>query len=313
MGAKRKTTKEFIAGAISKHGNTYNYDKTEYVRSGEKVIITCAYHGDILITPNDHLSGKGCFTCAHARLGQARRNTQDSFVKKARDKFGDTYDYTESIFSGNWEYVQIRCKAHGMFSIVAKEHLRGRGCGRCGYDKANASKCLTRDEFIQRAVSVHGNKYDYSISEYVKHSKKIKISCPEHGVFEQTPGNHLCGTICPSCAKYGFDQNKPATLYILSSKTMTKIGITNRDVVDRLTAINRSSPEVFDISYEFSLCNGLVITNVETLILRELREEFKQPQYKFDGYKEAFYGVHIPKLLTRVEELIASQTAAQAA
>ena len=45
--------------------------------------------------------------------------------------------------------------------------------------------------FIQKAKSVHGNKYDYSLVEYVNSATKIKIICPIHGIFEQTPNNHL--------------------------------------------------------------------------------------------------------------------------
>ena len=44
------------------------------------------------------------------------------------------------------------------------------------------------------------DKYDYSESFYIDAKTKIKIICKEHGVFEQTPGNHLFGQGCLKCA-----------------------------------------------------------------------------------------------------------------
>lgn len=56
---------------------------------------------------------------------------------------------------------------------------------------------LTQDEFIERARSVHGNKYDYSKVEYKGKEQKVLIICPEHGEFWQLAGNHLTGRGCP--------------------------------------------------------------------------------------------------------------------
>jgi hypothetical protein len=60
---------------------------------------------------------------------------------------------------------------------------------------------LTTEEFIQRAREVHGDKYDYSQTEYIHSQKKLKIICPEHGLFEQDAMSHLRGCGCRSCAK----------------------------------------------------------------------------------------------------------------
>jgi hypothetical protein len=61
------------------------------------------------------------------------------------------------------------------------------------------SKRLTTEEFIKKAILVHGNKYDYSDTVYVTTRIKVSIRCPEHGVFEQTPNSHLLGSGCPQC------------------------------------------------------------------------------------------------------------------
>lgn len=59
----RLTNYEFIDKARLIHGHKYTYDKVVYIRSIEKVIITCPVHGDFEQTPNSHLCGCGCYRC----------------------------------------------------------------------------------------------------------------------------------------------------------------------------------------------------------------------------------------------------------
>ena len=54
--------------------------------------------------------------------------------------------------------------------------------------------------FIEKSRKVHGNKYDYSLVEYINAKTKIKIICPKHGEFRQTPDSHKRGNGCPKCA-----------------------------------------------------------------------------------------------------------------
>lgn len=58
---------------------------------------------------------------------------------------------------------------------------------------------LTKDIFIDRSISIHNNKYDYKLVDYVNINTKVKIICPTHGVFEQTPKKHLKGQGCGKC------------------------------------------------------------------------------------------------------------------
>lgn len=60
-------------------------------------------------------------------------------------------------------------------------------------------KKLSLEEFIEKANKKHNNEYDYSVSIYTTARSKIKISCPYHGVFEQTASCHLTGDGCKIC------------------------------------------------------------------------------------------------------------------
>ena len=75
-------------------------------------------------------------------------------------------------------------------------HLNGCGCPKC----VSVSKSGS-ENFITKAKSVHGDKYDYSKVEYKNTETKIYIICPEHGGFWQTPNNHLHGQGCPKCGR----------------------------------------------------------------------------------------------------------------
>lgn len=57
----------------------------------------------------------------------------------------------------------------------------------------------TKEEFVNDAIKVHGNEYDYSKVDYIRNNIKVCIICPKHGEFWQTPNAHLCGRGCPLC------------------------------------------------------------------------------------------------------------------
>ena len=61
------------------------------------------------------------------------------------------------------------------------------------------AKRLTTNEFISRSKKIHSDKYDYSLVEYKNNVTKVKIICPIHGIFEQTPKSHIKGRGCPKC------------------------------------------------------------------------------------------------------------------
>lgn len=61
-------------------------------------------------------------------------------------------------------------------------------------------KRKTKGEIILRFREVHGDKYDYSLVNYVNQNTNIKIVCPIHGVFEQRPQHHGNGSGCTKCA-----------------------------------------------------------------------------------------------------------------
>lgn len=135
----------------------------------------------------------------------------------------------------------------------------------------------TNDQFILDACKIHSYKYDYSKTEYIHNKGVVTITCKEHGNFEQEAHSHLNGCGCPKCAKTGFKQDRPATLYYLrvNSHGLYKIGITNNSVKDRYL---KQELENITVIREWEYATGVEAFNEEQLILKE----FKTLQYKGD-------------------------------
>lgn len=61
-------------------------------------------------------------------------------------------------------------------------------------------KAWTQERFLQEAVAIHGETYDYSRVQYVGAHSKVEIShrdCSRS--FQQKPTDHLAGKGCPHC------------------------------------------------------------------------------------------------------------------
>lgn len=82
-------------------------------------------------------------------------------------------------------------------------------------------KRLTKGIFIERAKQIHGDKYDYSEVNYVNANTKVKIICPIHGEFLQTPSRHInMKQGCPKCSH----QSYPNTSEIFIEKAKSIYG-----------------------------------------------------------------------------------------
>ena len=188
-GNKKSTTEDFITKAKKVHGDRYDYSKVDYKNCKTDVIITCPIHGDFKQRPSHHLSGHGCPLCH----GGKQRTTED-FIKKARLKHGDKYDYSKVDYKNYEDNVTIICPIHGEFKQQPSIHLQGNGCPYCG-----GTKKLTTAEFIKKAREVHGDRYDYSKVDYKNAKTEVIIICPRHGEFKQQPYLHTIGYNCPKC------------------------------------------------------------------------------------------------------------------
>ena len=145
--------------------------------------------------------------------------------------------------------VTLYCNKHNhTWTSRAKRVLAGIGCDKCGHDSvAIKNTSLDTAQVVTLFKERHGDRFDYSEVDYINWKDDLKIHCPEHGYFYQRYRLHLQSTHgCPSCTTYGFKPANKAYLYVMTSSTKCKVGITNNNPLERLHQINisvtRTSP-----------------------------------------------------------------------
>jgi hypothetical protein len=183
----KSNLKTFIERSKLIHGNKYDYSLVEYVNNQTKIKIICPEHGEFLKTPVKHINSKqGCPNCSTIKSNEIQKKGVKKFIQESKLIHGDKYNYSLVEYINNRVPVKIICPKHGIFEQTPSNNLRGKGCIYCG-----GTAKLDTNLFIYKAKLIHGDKYDYSLVNYINSQTKIKIICPEHGEFEQLPNNHL--------------------------------------------------------------------------------------------------------------------------
>lgn len=128
--------------------------------------------------------------------------TKEEFIEKAKKIHGDIYDYSlVDVYKNNRQKIKIKCKQCGIiFEQRVVNHLQGQGCKICGRKRANKSNSSTKEEFIEKSIKIHGDKFNYDLVEYINSKTKVKIKCNKcNSIFEQVPSMHLAGNGCSVC------------------------------------------------------------------------------------------------------------------
>ena len=109
---------------------------------------------------------------------------------------------------------------------------------------------LNKYNFETKSNIKHKNKYDYSLVEYIDFITKVKIICPIHGVFEQSPKNHLRTNGCSEC----YDENKKNTKKYIIKK----------------------SNEIFITKYDYSLVDDIIDVKTKLKIMCPIHGIFEK-------------------------------------
>jgi hypothetical protein len=195
------TQEEFVTRAGAKHGSRYDYSLVQYKNWNEKIKIICPDHGVFPQAPGDHLSGRGCPDCGKAQIAKKKRKGAEHWLNKFHAAHGDRYDYSLAKITTGRKKIQIICRVHGPFPQRPENHAMGQGCPSCGDESSAEKQRMSHDEWLERAMECHGDRYDYSRVKYKGWDQKVEIICPIHGVFRQRAGHHLKGNNCDECAR----------------------------------------------------------------------------------------------------------------
>jgi len=159
-GKKKMNKYAFIKKAQTIHNNKFDYSNVIYKNNKTKIIIKCASHGEFLQTPNDHLSGKGCFECTGIK-----RLTIDEFILKANLVHHNKYDYSLVNYINSKVPINIVCKIHGSFWQTPTSHLSGNNCNKCSYNCISKMESRWLDslnipiEYRQKSIIIDNIKY----------------------------------------------------------------------------------------------------------------------------------------------------------
>lgn len=136
-----------------------------------------------------------------------------------------------------------------------KARKQGAAHNECNKKLAAQRRCLTTDEFIERARAKHGNeRYDYSKVVYVNTHIDVTIICtkcklkfphnPEKYEFQQNPGNHIQGNGCQPCAR-------------------ELVGLKNRNTLEEF--VEKAQAVHGKILYDYSLV--VYVTNTTPIVI----------------------------------------------
>lgn len=129
-----------------------------------------------------------------------KRLTTNVFIKRAIEIHGNKYDYSITEYKNSRIKIKYICPEHGIIEQLPVSHYQGRGCHLCSQQNNANKKSFDTNEFIKRAKLIHGNKYDYSKTEYINSQEKVCVVCLKHGEFWQKANNHIYQKSgCPKC------------------------------------------------------------------------------------------------------------------
>ena len=191
---KSITKEEFLKKSIEVHGDRYDYSKVEYKNATTKVCIICPIHGEFWQKPVSHMKGQGCLKCGASRRAEKKKLTTDVFIKRAKDKHGDKYDYSKVEYVNANTKVCIICPEHGEFWQKPFDHLGGRGCYVCNRNGGQIEESLYQ-YFLSKYNIVERNvKFDWlgrqSIDIYLP---EYKIGIEYQGEQHFLPFNYMGG------------------------------------------------------------------------------------------------------------------------
>lgn len=147
------STKEFITKSKELYKDKYNYEKTNYISSNHKVIMTCKQHGDFQIRAGDHLYPKkgningGCRKCQIEKTIETCTLSLDTWKERLLQ-----YPLLSLVSYTNIGYhkpVTLNCKLHGNFETtfgILQQKTTGVKyiCKQCAFNK-NHKKQPIRD------------------------------------------------------------------------------------------------------------------------------------------------------------------------
>ena len=260
---------EFLNRLKEKYGDKYIWLTTNFGDYyNDYVEFVCPKHGNVkqtltVLLNSEDKGGLACPRCKKERANEKLSYTLESAIEKAKT-IESCKDYDFSLIKkwlGVRQKYTFKCKKHGdvfnqTFDSVFSGHISCPSCKREINDKVHLEQRLTREEFIKKAIEIHGNKFDYSRVNYVNYNTKVEIVCPKHGSFMIKPGNHLSKTSgCPKCHETSLETNIRTLLENNNIEYIYEKSV--RDLTGKMEGANPQRVDFFLPEYDLCIeCQG---------------------------------------------------------
>lgn len=226
-----------------------------------------------------------------------KKMTNKIFIERSKIIHNDKYDYSNIDYVNSVTKINIFCNEHGSFLQTPSHHLSGHGCRKCQYSNLGNKLSLNKNGFVKKSKLIHGDRYDYSLVDYLNNKTKVEIVCKHHGSFFQRPDMHIGQKQgCPICNKSNIFinsttvdkmKNKNCILYLLEfindSESFLKIGITTLSIKERFRGYGK-----YQINVIYEYCSNLYdCYSLEQLVLNKF-DLYYINDFKFKGKTECF-------------------------
>jgi hypothetical protein len=231
--------------------------------------------------------GSGCLVCANINIVFGVNDLTTLYPMVASQAFG--WDPRE-FGAGSEKLMNWKCEfGHVYKSKIYESAMRGFGCRVCSGRQVLQGFNDLATKYPDVATEADGwDPFQFSFGSAAKQTWKCKEG---HTWRTSIVLRTRSGTGCPSCAKFGFNQNEEAWLYFLDHPAwkMFQIGITNFPN-DRLSSHKKLGWELKEIRGPM---DGNLTKDWETSILRMLKAKGadlanSEIAGKFDGFSEAW-------------------------
>lgn len=180
--------------------NIKHFDGKVY--KDDLITCICNVHGEYSVKVNTILDGRGLCKKCNAKYDDRKiADLLESTKLKLNGIYGDKFTIDYSNFTKLTSRLKFTCNDCGnVVYRTPSSAINGyiKGCGVCTSKKNGQLRIKSNEEYISQVKLIHGDKYDYSNTNYISSSDKVYIMCKDCGrTFSIEANSHLQGHGCP--------------------------------------------------------------------------------------------------------------------
>lgn len=256
------TLETFLETAREVHGEgKYEYEESTFTKFNNKMKMYCPEHDTVFwIAPTRHVRGHtGCEDCKWEKVSIGNGYKMRDVQQKLDDRFGrDSFKVLgrvkEKGADPKWRIV---CKKHDKEFLANIQSVRKNDnpCPECISEAHNSWKIADQKLLIARAISIHGDRYDYSKVAYEGCDLPVEIVCKKHNVpFWQTFGNHYKSIDpCPKCSTSGSSLAEKEVLNFIEENYEGEVVANTRSIGDDRHELDIYLPDI-GLGVEYNGC-----------------------------------------------------------